>query len=242
MCSCSSGYYSPAGSTVCTECASGLADTDSSPSTPCVVCGDGTYTTSGQVSCHPCAAGTADTDTTPSTPCAACLSGYYAATEAVTCTQCPAGYHDVDSDPATPCDSDAESCVATDLSDSTAVATCAAVAIGGDTATNQAACAGALVCTFHASPLCPPGTHAEVGSTSCPDCVAGFADLDGDPATACDQCTVGHVSGAADTSCTICASGTADLDSDPSTACTQCAAGVYTGEGSTAGTGRADYR
>eukprot|EP01043_Picozoa_sp_COSAG02_P035636 COSAG02_NODE_2564_length_8524_cov_19.738398_1_plen_537_part_10 len=73
----------------CVECAAGMFDDDSDPSTPCVDCLTGTYSsTPGATECTACAAGTY------SIAGAASISG---------CTACAAGMFDDDSDPSTPC-------------------------------------------------------------------------------------------------------------------------------------------
>jgi hypothetical protein len=48
---CSAGFYSAAGSTSCTQCAAGTADTDSDPASACEGCSAGFYSAAGSTSC-----------------------------------------------------------------------------------------------------------------------------------------------------------------------------------------------
>ena len=71
-------------------------------------------------------------------------------------------------------------------------------------------------------------------------CTAGTADLDGDPSTPCEVCSVGQFSEAGAESCSDCAAGTADVDEDPATDCETCAAGTFSLAGSTSCTSCVD--
>ena len=66
---CSAGSYADVGSTICTTCADGTADTDSNPATACENCSVGSYAAAGSTTCTPCSAGSNDIDSNPATPC-----------------------------------------------------------------------------------------------------------------------------------------------------------------------------
>merc|ERR1712127_1087589 len=70
------GTYAKEGSTSCTACAKGTADTDKKASTPCKKCAAGSFAGEGTTSCTKCGSGKADTDSNPATPCEACKDGF----------------------------------------------------------------------------------------------------------------------------------------------------------------------
>eukprot|EP01048_Picozoa_sp_COSAG05_P002110 COSAG05_NODE_78_length_21399_cov_26.298216_24_plen_535_part_00 len=74
---------------------------------------------------------------------------------------------------------------------------------------------------------CNAGSYGAGANASCVVCSSGFADLDSNPSTQCELCSVGRFASVNATACTTCQNGTADTDLDPSTQCAQCTAGQH---------------
>ena len=66
-----------------------------------------------------------------------------------------------------------------------------------------------------------------LGATSCSDCAAGKADLNGNANDDCVVCEQGKYAMAGSTACTKCPKGKADKDVEPHTPCVDCDSGKY---------------
>ena len=244
---CPAGYYSPAGSDVCTWCPPGascaLARSQPAP------CAAGFYALGGATECTPCPEGSMCPSASQApTP---CLPGTVSHIASRTCSPCPAGF----------------SCPTATYYD---IVACAAGTTSAPGAVACSACPAGKRCPDAADaalqPACAPGTYSTGGAAEecegcpagweCPSatgeanrpCAVGFYSLGGAVALcqpcpaghACESaaalpvpCTNGTVSLAGQAACSPCPTGRACPNPD-GTGQTACGAGTYATGGATA--------
>lgn len=167
---CSSGKYSPDGSSACTDCPAFAECIDSIGVSRS--CPEGTSSSSAGTGCALCTAGSYCSITNKSTT--ACASGYYSLAGASSCLPCPPGYS---------CSTTSvlpTACTTGQYQNLMAQTSCSSCPSGYFTdKTGSQTCticpAGYYCASLTAAPvICGLGTYSYVGSTACSSCMEGY--------------------------------------------------------------------
>ena len=207
MYACPTGFISPPGSTVtsqCVQCATGTFWNGYS----CASCLPGYYWNTAPRMCTQCPVGTYGSG--KSTSCLACEAGKIAsATGQANCTACGAGYFAISTSSCLPCDPGKYW-----PGGSNGTFACLQCSLGYISA------AGASSCTS-----CGPGTYSDAGQSSCAGCGAGKYSA-GTANSACTDCAAGSFSpitrATSVSACQAC-NGSGYSASNGATACSTCA-------------------
>eukprot|EP00057_Strongylocentrotus_purpuratus_P010949 XP_011665423.1 PREDICTED: signal peptide, CUB and EGF-like domain-containing protein 1 [Strongylocentrotus purpuratus] len=216
----SDGYFSLAGAETCTLCPAG-SKCNSSTGTM-TACSDGQYSLAGDMTCLECPDGlycpsvynepmicpSGHVPFSNQTGCEECGAGTYAYNGTVSCQQCPPGYK----------------CPTAGLD---GPIQCATGYYANETASQSCEqCPEGYRCTSsHLSPvICPRGSYALAGSTSCTSCGdSEYADSTG--LSSCMACPEGYSCNSTMASPQICAPGT--YSPEASKYCLECPDGSY---------------
>lgn len=222
---CTPGYFSPAGASLCTECAPGKYS-DFERNEICFGCGPVGYNTIYKATgCSGCPAG--KVSNVYFTGCDFCAQGSYR-TAAMTagCQYCPAGKVSL---------ADRSDCVfcQNGYYRTATMTACSICAAGQNPAADSASCVNCLAGTYNPNPgglcsNCVGPTYSGVGAQSCTDCPPGSYTEDH---KTCPWCAPGKTNSGGTTQCFDCAAGTKGVYlSTGAPSCEDCPASQYQNE------------